>query len=159
MKLVGSLLKFLGPVGENEIKFDTRAGEGCSVSFWLKKLDPAETFEPVEVFGTPGQGLSQMTHMESCEDNSLIFGMSDADEGQKCPSLQMEDDDFTQKSETPNFRRIGSAKKIRPITISPLGQSRKRSFPQADGELKGMPKDVPLSSKMGWVTSPVILFG
>jgi hypothetical protein len=144
----------LGPRDHNQIKFDTEPGKGCSVSFSLKKLDLQEKFNPVSIFDTPMQGLSQMSHMESIEGSSVVFGMSDVDEGEKCKSLQMKDDC---ESVSANLRSFGSAKKHAPITDSPLSESRKRSCKQLDEAFECMQNDDPLGLRMGWVTSPVNL--
>lgn len=142
----------MGPQEHNQIKFDTEPGKGCSVSFSLKKLDSQKIFNPVSAFGTITQGLSQMSHMESIEDSSVVFGMSDCDEGVKCKSLQMEDDcEYV----SPYFRRSGSANKHTPITNGPFSESRNRSCTQLDDAFESMQKDVPLGLNMGWVISPV----
>lgn len=44
LKLVTSLLKYMGPHNHNKIEFDTVYGEGCSVSFSLKKLNSKDVF-------------------------------------------------------------------------------------------------------------------
>jgi hypothetical protein len=90
--------------------------------------------------------------MESIEDSRGVFGMSDGDEGEKCISLQMEDDC---ESVSPDFRRSGSAKKHAPITNSPFSESRIRSCTQLDDAFEGMQEDVPLGLSMGSVISPV----
>jgi hypothetical protein len=144
----------LGPREHNQIKFDTEPGKGCSVSFSLKKLDSQEIFNPVSIFDTLTQGLSQMSHMESIEGSSVVFGMSDFDEGEKCKSLQMKDDC---ESVSPDLRNFGSAKKHASITNSPFSESRNRSCKQLDEALECMQNDDPLGPRMGWVTSPVNL--
>jgi hypothetical protein len=87
-----------------------------------------------------------MSHMESIEDSSVFFEMSDVDEVEKCQSLQMKDDC---ESVSPNLRNFGSAKKFAPITNRPFSESRKKSCKQLDEAFECLQKDDPLGPRMG----------
>jgi hypothetical protein len=44
LKLVASLLRYLGVKGSNKLEFDTVFGQGCSASFCIRKMDLEEIF-------------------------------------------------------------------------------------------------------------------
>jgi hypothetical protein len=142
----------LCPREHNQIKFDTETGQGCCVSFSLKKLDPQEIDNPVSAFGTPIEDFSQMTHMQSNGNDSSVFGMSDGDEGEKCGSLQM-DEDLPRDPMTPDRRKFSKLKRHGAGTKNFI-----QCISQKDFGFEDTLKDDPLGSKMGWLTSEVNFF-